>query len=64
MVAWRLDRRLRGRVDPSDVLQEVYIDAAQRAPDYLNKPDNTGTKKRAKDELWKKLVAEEKALIE
>lgn len=23
--------------------------------DFLNKPDNTGVKKRAKDELWKKL---------
>jgi RNA polymerase sigma-70 factor (ECF subfamily) len=38
MVAWRLDRRLRGRVDPSDVLQEVYIDASQRVPSYLEKP--------------------------
>ena len=30
MVALRLDRRLQGRVDPSDVIQEAYIDAAAR----------------------------------
>ena len=28
MVRLRLDRRLQGRVDPSDVLQEAYIDLA------------------------------------
>jgi len=27
----------------------------QEVIDYLNRPDNTGVKKRAKDELWKKL---------
>jgi RNA polymerase sigma-70 factor (ECF subfamily) len=37
MVSWRLDRRLNGRVDPSDVLQEVYIDASQRVRRYLAK---------------------------
>jgi RNA polymerase sigma-70 factor (ECF subfamily) len=39
MVGWRLDRRLRARVDPADVLQEVYIDAAQRLDGYLAGPD-------------------------
>jgi RNA polymerase sigma-70 factor (ECF subfamily) len=29
MVALRLDRRLQGRIDPSDVLQETYIEAAK-----------------------------------
>jgi RNA polymerase sigma-70 factor (ECF subfamily) len=38
MVGWRLDRRVRARVDPSDVLQEVYIDAARRVGDYLARP--------------------------
>jgi RNA polymerase sigma-70 factor (ECF subfamily) len=38
MVSWRLDRRLARRIDPSDVLQEVYLDAARRAGDYLAKP--------------------------
>jgi RNA polymerase sigma-70 factor (ECF subfamily) len=38
MVSWRLDRRLARRIDPSDVLQEVYLDAARRVGDYLAKP--------------------------
>ncbi|MEQ9379856.1 MAG: sigma-70 family RNA polymerase sigma factor [Pirellulales bacterium] len=38
VVAARLDRRLQGRVDPSDVLQESYIDAARRLADYALKP--------------------------
>jgi RNA polymerase sigma-70 factor (ECF subfamily) len=39
MVRLRLDRRLQGRVDPSDVLQEAYIDLAQQLPAYLAKPE-------------------------
>jgi RNA polymerase sigma-70 factor (ECF subfamily) len=38
MVALRLDRRLRGRVDASDVLQEAYLDAFHRLADYLREP--------------------------
>jgi RNA polymerase sigma-70 factor (ECF subfamily) len=34
MIRLRLDRRLRRRVDPSDILQEAYIDLAERLPDY------------------------------
>jgi RNA polymerase sigma-70 factor (ECF subfamily) len=34
MIRLRLDRRLQGRVDPSDVLQEAYLDLADRLPDY------------------------------
>ena len=29
MVALRLDRRLRGRLDPSDVIQEAFLDATE-----------------------------------
>src|SRR5262245_47774446 len=39
MVALRLDHRLNGRVSPSDVLQEAYIDAVKRVAHYLAKPD-------------------------
>jgi RNA polymerase sigma-70 factor (ECF subfamily) len=35
MVALRLDRRLQGRIDPSDVIQEAYLEAARRLPEYL-----------------------------
>jgi DNA-directed RNA polymerase specialized sigma24 family protein len=34
MVHLRLDRQLQGRVDPSDVLQEAYLDLADRFPDF------------------------------
>ena len=34
----RLDRRLQGRVDLSDVLQETYFDVAKRAGDYVKSP--------------------------
>ena len=39
MVRLRLDRRLRGRVDPSDVLQEAYLDMAQQLPGYFEQED-------------------------
>ena len=38
MVAVRLDHRLRGRVDPSDVIQESALDAARRLPEYAQNP--------------------------
>src|SRR5439155_5703175 len=38
MVRLRLDRRLYGRLDPSDVLQDAYLDFARRFPDYARAP--------------------------
>jgi RNA polymerase sigma-70 factor (ECF subfamily) len=38
MIAVRLDPRLHGRFDPSDVLQETYLDAFSRLPEYLRDP--------------------------
>jgi RNA polymerase sigma-70 factor (ECF subfamily) len=35
MVAWRLDRRLAARVDPSDVVQEVLLEASRKMDRYL-----------------------------
>jgi RNA polymerase sigma-70 factor (ECF subfamily) len=35
MVQLRLDRRLIGRVDASDVLQETYLEVRTRFPDYV-----------------------------
>src|SRR5262245_5251672 len=35
LVALRMDDRLRARVDPSDVIQEAYLEAASRLPEYL-----------------------------
>jgi RNA polymerase sigma-70 factor (ECF subfamily) len=38
MVYLRLDPRLQGRIDPSDVLQESYLEASQRLSEYLREP--------------------------
>jgi RNA polymerase sigma-70 factor (ECF subfamily) len=38
MVELRLDRRLLSRIDPSDVIQESYLDAARRLEEYLADP--------------------------
>jgi RNA polymerase sigma-70 factor (ECF subfamily) len=38
MVRLRIDRRLQGRLDTSDVLQEAYLDIAQRAAEYAANP--------------------------
>jgi RNA polymerase sigma-70 factor, ECF subfamily len=39
MIAFRLDERVRGRVDPEDVLQEAFIEASKRLKEYLAAPD-------------------------
>jgi RNA polymerase sigma-70 factor (ECF subfamily) len=38
MIRLRLDRRLQGRVDPSDVLQDAYLDLNAKLPEYAEKP--------------------------
>jgi len=38
MVALRMDRRLQGRIDPSDVIQEAYLEASVRLAEYLRNP--------------------------
>jgi RNA polymerase sigma-70 factor (ECF subfamily) len=38
-IALRLDRRVAARVDVSDLLQETYLEAARRLPDYLQRSD-------------------------
>src|ERR1700687_5550374 len=38
MVHLRLSRRLQGRVDDSDVLQESYLDISQRLKEYVQNP--------------------------
>jgi RNA polymerase sigma-70 factor (ECF subfamily) len=50
MVAVRLDSRLQGRVDPSDVLREAYLEAASSLADYLRRQE-------LPFHLWLRLVA-------
>lgn len=38
MVDMRLDRRLQGRIDASDVIQEAHLEVAQRLSEYLADP--------------------------
>jgi RNA polymerase sigma-70 factor (ECF subfamily) len=38
MVALRLDQRLQGRIDASDVIQDAFLEASARAAEYLRQP--------------------------
>jgi RNA polymerase sigma-70 factor (ECF subfamily) len=55
MVEARLDRRLRGRVDASDVVQEAYLDAVRKLDGYLADP-------KLPVFLWLRLVVGERLL--
>src|SRR5262245_5213655 len=37
MVRLRMDRRLQGRLDASDVLQEAFLDVQKKAPEFAAK---------------------------
>ncbi len=56
MVSLRLDRRLQGRLDPSDVLQEAFLDVQKKAPDFA-------TKENMPAYLWLRLITAERWLI-
>jgi RNA polymerase sigma-70 factor (ECF subfamily) len=56
MVRLRLDRRLQGRLDPSDVLQEAFLDVRKKAREFAAKPDLPAY-------LWLRLVTAERLLI-
>src|SRR5262244_3069047 len=51
MIRLRLDRRLSGRVDASDVLQEAYLDVRKRIAEYAPDPAAMPF------HLWLRLVA-------
>jgi RNA polymerase sigma-70 factor (ECF subfamily) len=55
MVKLRLDRRLQGRVDPSDVLQEAQVDVLRRAAAYAADP-------RLPPFLWLRLITGQRLL--
>jgi RNA polymerase sigma-70 factor (ECF subfamily) len=51
MIRLRLDRRLSGRVDSSDILQEAYLDVRKRIGEYARDPAAMPF------HLWLRLVA-------
>ena len=53
MVDMRLDRRLQGRIDASDVIQEAHLEVAGRLADYLKDP-------KLPPFLWLRLVVGER----
>ncbi len=53
MVRLRLDRRLQGRLDPSDVLQDAALDVQQKAAAFAARPDLPAY-------LWLRLVTAER----
>jgi RNA polymerase sigma-70 factor (ECF subfamily) len=55
MVDMRLDRRLQARVDPSDVIQDAYVDVVTRLEEYLREP-------RIPLFLWLRLIVGERLL--
>jgi RNA polymerase sigma-70 factor, ECF subfamily len=55
MVRLRLDRRLQGRLDASDVLQEAFLDVQKRAADFAAKGDMAAY-------LWLRLITTERLL--
>ena len=56
MVGLRLDRRLKGRIDPSDVIQEASLEAAARLPEYVGNPTMPFF-------LWLRLIAGQRLAI-
>ena len=57
MVKLRLDPRVQGRVDPSDVVQEAYLEASQKLADYLVEP-------KIPFFLWLRLMTGQKLALE
>src|SRR5580700_1859025 len=56
LVRLRLDRRLSGRVDTDDVLQDAYLEARRRLPDYARDPEAMPV------HLWLRLVTGQKLI--
>ena len=56
MVEIRMDPKLLGRIDPSDVLQEAYLDLVQRLPSFASRDEEMSMF------VWMRLVTSEKLL--
>ena len=56
VVEVRMDHRLQGRVDPSDVLQEAFLDLARKLPAFNKRAEGISMF------VWMRLVASEKLI--
>jgi len=56
MVRLRMDRRVQGRIDPSDVLQEAFLEATQRLQEYRDNPN-------LPPHLWLRFITGQRLLI-
>jgi len=56
MVELRMDPRIQGRVDASDVLQDAFLDTVARVDSYLQRPDLPAF-------LWLRLIVGERLAI-
>ena len=56
MIKLRLDRRLQGRLDPSDVIQEAYLEVSRKLAEYLGDPSMPFF-------LWLRLVTGQKLAL-
>jgi len=54
MITFRMDRNLKGRVAPSDILQEAFLDLAKKLPDFSDKQMSFF--------VWLRLVTHERLL--
>jgi RNA polymerase sigma-70 factor (ECF subfamily) len=56
MLVLRLDHRLQGRIDPSDVIQETYVEATERKDEYFRQ-------RTMPFYLWLRFLAAQRLLI-
>lgn len=57
IVSTRMNARLNGRVDASDVLQEAYVDLVNRLPNFAKRVEHMSIF------VWMRLVATERVLL-
>lgn len=56
VISFRIDRRLLGRVDPTDIVQEAYLEAVTRLPEYFRQ-------EKMPFFLWLRFITVQKLLI-
>ena len=63
VVAARLDQRLRGRLDPGDVLQDAFLDLTRKLPEFSRSQEQADVRSRMAPFVWMRLVVTERIII-